>query len=90
LSTEFGRPLYRAVALLFAVPFYVLLIVGVFAGRLGRRAAMFLLAPALYFTVIHAMTVGSLRYRVPAEPPLAVLAAAGAAWVVGRKNEGGG
>jgi hypothetical protein len=49
---------------------------------------IFLLLPALYFTAVHALSVGSLRYRVPAEPPLAVLAAAGAARVIsGRQNE---
>lgn len=85
LSTEFGRPLYRVVAGLFAVPFYVLVIVGVVRGGLKRSTVWFLLAPALYFTVIHAMSVGSLRYRIPVEPVLAVLAGAGLASVLWRK-----
>jgi hypothetical protein len=90
LSAEFGRPLYRAVALLFALPFDVLVIAGIFASRLPRAAVAYLLVPALYFTAVHALSVGSLRYRLPAEPPLAVLAAAGAARVIARKNESGG
>lgn len=38
-----------------------------------------LLLPALYFTAAAILTVGSVRYRLPAEPLLAVLAAAGVA-----------
>jgi hypothetical protein len=38
---------------------------------------IFLMLPAIYLTVVHAMSVGSLRYRMPAEAPMAVLAAAG-------------
>ena len=86
LSAEFGRPLYRAVALLFALPFDVLVIVGIFAGRLPRAAVVYVLAPMVYFTAVHALSVGSLRYRVPAEPALAVLAAAGAARLLNRPS----
>jgi hypothetical protein len=87
LSAEFGRPLYCAVAAAFAVPFYALVIFGIVRGRVPGRVMLFLLLPALYFTAVHALSVGSLRYRVPAEPPLAVLAAAGAARLAGRANE---
>jgi 4-amino-4-deoxy-L-arabinose transferase-like glycosyltransferase len=86
LSEEFGRPAYKLIALAFALPFDVLVIVGILRGGLRRSAIVFLLLPALYFTAIHAMSVGSLRYRVPAEPPLAVLAGAGAASLI-RKGE---
>jgi hypothetical protein len=78
LSEEFGRPVYKLIALAFALPFDVLVIIGIFRGGVRRSAIVFLLLPALYFTALHAMSVGSLRYRVPAEPPLAVLAGAGA------------
>jgi hypothetical protein len=79
LSEEFGRPVYKLVALAFTLPFDVLVIVGIFRGGMRRAAVLFVLMPALYFTALHALSVGSLRYRVPAEAPLAVLAGVGAA-----------
>jgi hypothetical protein len=42
-----------------------------------------LLIPAIYFTLVHAMSIGSLRYRVPVEPELAVLAAVGIVTISG-------
>lgn len=75
LSQEYRRPWLRMIALAYSLPFDVLVLFGLFRGRLARSAKLFVLAPALYFTVVHALTVGSLRYRIPAEPPLAVLIA---------------
>ncbi|MGB7159769.1 MAG: glycosyltransferase family 39 protein [Tepidisphaeraceae bacterium] len=75
LSDDFGRPLYVAAALLYGAPFFLLVIVGVFSSPLPLSAKVFLLSPAVYLTVVHALSVGSLRYRVPAEVPMAVVAA---------------
>ena len=82
LSDDFGsRWIYRAAALAFSIPFYLLVVVGLWTGPrkggLSGWGKLFLLTPAVYFTLVHAMTVGSLRYRVPVEPLLAVLAASG-------------
>jgi hypothetical protein len=77
LSREYGTRLYVAVGLLFSVPFDVFAIIGLFSRRLSPSVKLFLIVPALYFTAIHAMSVGSLRYRIPAEPALAVLVAVG-------------
>ncbi|MBI3838879.1 MAG: glycosyltransferase family 39 protein [Planctomycetia bacterium] len=55
-----------------------LLCVGIFgAWRFTRRGWPYLLAwlPAVYFTLVHLVFVGSLRYREPAMLALAVLAA---------------
>jgi 4-amino-4-deoxy-L-arabinose transferase-like glycosyltransferase len=86
LSEDFRRPLYVLVGLAYTVPLYLLAAGGLLLGRLGRSGKCFLLAPAVYLTVIHVMSVGSLRYRLPAEPALAILAAAGlaAAWAMFR------
>lgn len=75
LSREFGSTLYRVAALAYSVPFDTLVILGVIRGRLARPAKAFLLIPAVYFTVVHMLSVGSLRYRVPVEAPMAVIAA---------------
>ena len=83
LSTEYGRPLYQLAGMLYALPFDLLVIAALLRGHrppgtgLPGMTKAFLLLPAIYFTVVHAMTVGSLRYRLPVEPPMAVLAAAG-------------
>jgi hypothetical protein len=85
LSTEFGsRPLYKIAAAAYSIPLLTLSVVGLWASRLPRAARLFLLSPVLYFTMIHAVSVGSLRYRVPTEPLLAVLAAAGLMTVFAR------
>ncbi|HEV2293001.1 MAG TPA: hypothetical protein VGR35_04045 [Tepidisphaeraceae bacterium] len=81
LSDDFARPVYVAVALLYAVPLFLLVLAGLFAPTLPATAKVFLLAPAVYLTLVHAISVGSMRYRIPAEVPMAVIAAACAARV---------
>jgi 4-amino-4-deoxy-L-arabinose transferase-like glycosyltransferase len=84
LSEEFGRPLYRLVAAAYALPLDVLVIVGLLRrGTLTRQAKLLLCMAAVWLTVVHGLTVGSMRYRLAAEPALAVAAASGAA----RKSE---
>ncbi len=84
LSDAYGSRAYAAVAAGYAVPLYVLALAGL-VRRGARYGKLVLLLPAVYLTLVHAATVGSLRYRVPAEPALAVLAAA--ALVQPRKGE---
>ena len=77
LSDQFGsRKLYRLVGGGYATALFGLAIIGFFRGNLPKNVKLFLLLPAVYFTLVHAMSVGSLRYRLPAEAPLAVLAGA--------------
>ncbi|HEY8750287.1 MAG TPA: hypothetical protein VIM11_20045, partial [Tepidisphaeraceae bacterium] len=76
LSTEFGQTRYRAIALAYSVPLDLLVILGVLTTTLPRGAKILLLCPAVYFSIVHALTIGSLRYRIPTEPPMAVVAAA--------------
>lgn len=79
LSDEYGSRLYVWVGLLYSLPLDVLVVCGLTMGKMRRSGKLFLLAPAVYFTLVHMASVGSLRYRVPVEPPLAVLAAVGVA-----------
>jgi hypothetical protein len=80
LSQEYGGWKYAVVGLLYSLPLDVLVVIGLFrrapgGGPLSRSAKAFLLIPAIYFTAVHMLSVGSLRYRIPVEPPMAVLAA---------------
>lgn len=76
LSSEYGgRWHYWLVGLAYSMPFFICVLVGLWRGPLPWRVRLFLLMPAVYFTLVHAASVGSLRYRMPAEAPMAVLAA---------------
>jgi 4-amino-4-deoxy-L-arabinose transferase-like glycosyltransferase len=74
LSAEYGKPLYRWIGGIYALPLDLLILLGLFWGPLPRAAKVYLLLPAIYLTAIHAMSVGSLRYRLPAEPMMSVVA----------------
>jgi 4-amino-4-deoxy-L-arabinose transferase-like glycosyltransferase len=76
LSQSFGDRRHILVAAAYSVPLYLLALAGLARGGMSNRAKLLLLGVPIYFTVVHAASVGSLRYRLPAEPPLAVLAAA--------------
>ena len=74
LSTEYGGNwMYVLAGLLYSLPFDLLLVIGLWKGALPKSVKVFLLLPAIYFTTIHALSVGSLRYRIPCEPPMAVI-----------------
>ncbi len=75
LSEQFSRPLYRAVGLLYTLPLFVAALAGILCSAIPWRGRLLLLAPAIIITLTHALSVGSMRYRLPAEPMLAVLAA---------------
>lgn len=79
--------LYVAAGLAYSLPLLVLSVVGLAIKGLKWQAKCFLAAPALYFTLIHAASVASLRYRLPAEPIMSVLAVCGACgfWSASRK-----
>ena len=76
--SERGNALYWTVGLAYCVPLFGLVSLGLLSD-LPRSAKALLVLPALYLTLVHMLSVGSLRYRLPADPQLAVLAAAGAA-----------
>lgn len=77
LSDAFGgRRAYVVIAAVHAIPLFALAFVGLFVrNTLPRTAKFLLIVPALAITVMHAASVGSLRYRLPAHATLAVLAA---------------
>jgi hypothetical protein len=76
LSDQFGsRPLYVVAGLCYSIPLFLLCLIGLFRPGIPRKGKVLLLLPALYFTVVHGLSVSSLRYRLPAEPMMAVVAA---------------
>jgi 4-amino-4-deoxy-L-arabinose transferase-like glycosyltransferase len=76
LSAEYGRQwIYRAAGLGYALPLDILVILGLRQQILSGPIKRFLLLPAIYFTIAAGLSVGSLRYRIPAEGPMAVVAA---------------
>jgi 4-amino-4-deoxy-L-arabinose transferase-like glycosyltransferase len=76
LSNEYGsKRKYVIVGLCFGAVLDLLVLTGLWLGGLPGPAKRLLLLPAIYFTVAAALSVGSLRYRIPAEPPMAILAA---------------
>jgi 4-amino-4-deoxy-L-arabinose transferase-like glycosyltransferase len=79
LSREFSRREYVLIALAYSVPFFTLFLLGWVTSPMPATAKLFLAAPAVYLTVAAAISVGSLRYRIPAEVPMAIVAAAGVA-----------
>jgi hypothetical protein len=90
LSSEFSRPVYVAAALAYSLPFDLLVVLGLFYdARLGKSAKLLLLSPAIYLTVAAAASVGSLRYRIPAEVPMSVVGAAGAMSLITTQTRGG-
>jgi 4-amino-4-deoxy-L-arabinose transferase-like glycosyltransferase len=76
LSSEFSRTRYVIVAMGYSVPFFALFLMAWLTSPMPATAKLFLAAPAVYLTVAAALSVGSLRYRIPAEVPMAVVAAA--------------
>jgi 4-amino-4-deoxy-L-arabinose transferase-like glycosyltransferase len=77
--SQTDRPIYLLAGLVYTLPVFALALAALFATELPRHAKAFLLAPAAYLTLVHVASVGSVRYRLPAEPALAILAAAGLA-----------
>lgn len=73
---EMQSPIVRAAVFLGYTPVLVTALLGAWRFR-GRQDVLFVcLFPAIYFSVLHMVYVGSLRYRQPAMFPLFILSAA--------------
>jgi len=69
---------FDAVGWASVAPVFLLAVGGIWGMRGQPRRLALLLAPAVYFTLLHMVFAGSVRYRMPAMPGLFVLAACAA------------
>ncbi|HLQ46788.1 MAG TPA: hypothetical protein VK137_18735, partial [Planctomycetaceae bacterium] len=76
-AAQFGGVGPALLVAVFFVPVLGLALRGWWLSRARPWTWLLTFGPILYFAAIHAVFVGSLRYRLPAEYPLCVLAAAG-------------
>ena len=76
-TPQFKHPLIHTVAWLAYAPLILFAGLGAWFSRRDIWLLILTAAPIFYFALLHLLFVGSLRYRLPAEYPLAVLAAIG-------------
>lgn len=74
-AADYQSPLYQAIAWLTVAPIFALALAGIWVERRRPEVLLLLLAPAVYFTLMHMVFVGSIRYRIPAMPFVFILAA---------------
>ncbi len=79
--------LYSAVSMMSYLPVMILALGGVVMGRRDARNWLVLLVPAVYFTAIHMVFIGSVRYRLPVMPFIMVLSACALTRIVDGKKE---
>jgi 4-amino-4-deoxy-L-arabinose transferase-like glycosyltransferase len=76
-AKEFRRPLLIVGSTIWFLLFFLLATIGLLQKRNSLLFLLVTLGPILYFAAIHAIFIGSIRYRVPAEYPLCILSAVG-------------
>ena len=74
----YRRPLGIAVSICAFVPIILLACVGILRRKREVASLLLLLSPVAYFTLLHMVFVGSVRYRTPVMPFVILLAASGA------------
>lgn len=76
-AKQFSQPIVQWLVALSSGPLLLLAAVGLWPMRRSPWVLVLTVGPIVYFAAIHAVFVSSLRYRLPAEYPLLVLAAIG-------------
>lgn len=86
-AADYRSAAYRVISAAWTLPLYVLACLGVWHLRGRWGDLLLLLVPAVVITLVHMILPGSVRYRLPAMPGLAILAAVGVAVVMRWKSE---
>ena len=76
-ASQFNDLWLKALVTVATMSMFVFAAIGAWRVRRDVRLLLLSLGPVVYFSVIHSVFVGSLRYRLPAEYPLLILAAVG-------------
>ncbi len=76
-ADQFQNPLLKVAVIAFFAPLIIFSLIGLFKYRKQGVILLMTVGPIAYFSLIHLLFIGSLRYRLPAEYPLSVLAVAG-------------
>jgi hypothetical protein len=88
-AEQFRHPVAMVALAGFSAPVLALAACGAWRVRRALWAWLIPAAPILYFSLVHAVFVGSLRYRLPAEYALLPLAACGALALWHRRSAAG-
>lgn len=76
-ADAFQSGFHAAVCWISVAPVFLLALIGIWRIRGKWRVLVLLLLPGAYFTLVHMVFVGSVRYRLPAMPFIFILAAIG-------------
>jgi 4-amino-4-deoxy-L-arabinose transferase-like glycosyltransferase len=76
-AANFQNPLVQLLMVLWHLPLFILALIGLLKKGIPPTLKGLLLIPILYFTAVHALFLGSVRYRVPLMPLICLFAAAG-------------
>ena len=74
--SSFRKWQYHIMSAVWYVPVMALFFLGAWRHRRSCRCWLWLLAPVFYFTMLHSVFVGSVRYRVPIMPLICCVAGA--------------
>jgi 4-amino-4-deoxy-L-arabinose transferase-like glycosyltransferase len=83
-ATEYRSAAGAVASAILVIPLYMLMLAGAWNRRHDLVAWLLLAGPVLYFCVVHAVFVSSIRYRIPAEPAAMGLAAIGLSSIASR------
>jgi hypothetical protein len=83
-----GGAAIQVIMTLWHVPLFILGLLGIAAGGLELKSKAILLVPVVYFTGVHSLFLGSVRYRVPLMPVVCIFAAAGLIYLIGNVKLG--